>query len=322
MTAQHIPSIQEIKALLRNKNIEVLGGRSHTKASEEYVDVKFHYPKENITWEGSVPTEYRRTGIHANTEIEIVDLLDKTYDLMNPSNYNGWEKEQQDFWSDSNKKVTKPFFDTLKDSKWKCVYCQLPKNPNWARRVQDLKEFGYTIATHTRMFCKNCNRNSTHLIMLKIPRGSITGYETWSPKLRKKIIDVLGNVDAYENRTINSLLPDHKFPEIRWDEKTRQENPDTMSDEEIMGKFQLLSNQRNQQKREVCRNCYQTGKRGTPFGIKFFSEGDENWPKGVLQKGKTAEKGCHGCGWYDLQKWREELNKTLAKKSHKRFLFL
>ena len=146
-----------------------------------------------------------------------------------------------------------------------------------------------------------------------MPRGSETGYETWSPVLRKKILKVLNNVDVYECRQAASLLPDHKFPEIRWDEKTREQNPDDMSEEEIKAKFQLLSNQRNQQKREVCRNCFQTGKRGTPFNVKFFHIGDENWPSKVPARGKGAEIGCHGCGWYDMQKWRDELNKRLEK---------
>lgn len=314
MTEEYIPSLDEIRARIKNENIEVVGGRTHSKASEAYVDVKFHYPKQKLTWDGAIPIEYRRTGVHAKTEEEITELIEKTYDLINPDNYQTWLKDQEEFWKTSNKKVTQPFFESLKDGKWKCVYCQLPRNPNWARRVQDLKEFGYTIATHTKKHCPNCNRNTTQLIMLPIERGGQTGYETWSPNLRKRILSVLGNHDAYENKKRHSLLPDHKFPEIRWDDKTREENPDDMSDEEIRKKFQLLSNQRNQEKREVCRRCYQTNKRGTPYGIKYFYEGDENWPKDVPKRGKKAEVGCHGCGWYDLPTWRERLNQSLQKK--------
>jgi hypothetical protein len=88
-----------------------------------------------------------------------------------------------------------------------------------------------------------------------------------------------------------------------------------MTEQEIKNKFQLLDNQRNQQKREVCRKCFQTNKRGTIFGINYFYEGDENWQtnfinqnKEVVKIGKDAELGCVGCGWYDIQKWRESLN--------------
>jgi hypothetical protein len=312
--AEEVIHAAAIQALVRNKHIRVLGCRTHAKASEKYVDVIFEYPQDKLKWEGAVPIEYRRTGIYAKTEQEIAELLEKTYASKHPQHKEHWLKEGKAFWDAANKKITRAFFEALKDGKWKCVYCQLPPNPNWARRVQDLKEFGYTLSTDTKRFCKNCKRNTTQLIMLHIPRGSRTGYETWSPALRKKILTVLDNFDVYENRKATALLPDHKFPEIRWDEKTKQENPDDMSEEEIKRKFQLLSNQRNEQKREVCRNCFQTGKRGKPFDIPFFHEGDENWPKNVPQRGKGAEKGCHGCGWYDLKAWREALEKRIAKK--------
>lgn len=50
-----------------------------------------------------------------------------------------------------------------------------------------------------------------------------------------------------------------------------------MTDEEIIQKFQLLDNQRNQQKREICRKCFQEGIRGTIYGINYFYEGTEVW---------------------------------------------
>jgi hypothetical protein len=68
----------------------------------------------------------------------------------------------------------------------------------------------------------------------------------------------------------SNLLPDHKFPEIRWGNDTKRDSPEHLNDKEIKEQFQLLSNQRNLQKREVCRQCYQTGDRGYPFGIKYY----------------------------------------------------
>ena len=150
--------------------------------------------------------------------------------------------------------------------------------------------------------------------MLPISRGTIggNGYETWSPALRKRIIKLLGQYDVYETRINSNCLPDHKFSEIRWDENTKGENPDDMTDEQIKEKFQLLTNQRNQQKREVCRSCFQTNKRGIIYGIPFFYKGSEDWDDTIPKKGKEAEKGCIGCGWYDIQKWREELIKYIS----------
>jgi len=84
-----------------------------------------------------------------------------------------------------------------------------------------------------------CNSNKTHLILLPIERGGIAGngYETWSPYLRKRIIKTLGSIDVYENRFNAHCLPDHKFSEIRWDENTKSENPDNMTDDEIRENF-------------------------------------------------------------------------------------
>ena len=133
------------------------------------------------------------------------------------------------------------------------------------------------------------------------------GYETWTPALRKRIIKVLGSIDVYEDTFSPHCLPDHKFSEIRWDDETKGENPDAMADEEIRQKFQLLTNQRNQQKREVCRTCFQTGKRGYPFGIKYYYAGTEDWDPHIPVKGKQAEYGCVGCGWYDIAEWRKQV---------------
>ncbi len=303
-------SIDKITKALGNLPIKVLGFRKHSKASETYVDVSFDLG-ETDWWVGSIPIEYRRTGTFASDEFEIAKLIKKTYESFEKDRLDKWIKEQNSFWDKSNKAVTRPFFDAMLDFNWKCIHCQMPKNPNWARRFQDIKEFGYSTATHTNMYCKNCKGNTTHVMLLPLPKTTETGYETWSPKLRNTIVSTLNNFDEYESRQAHSLLPDHKFPEIRWDSKTRQENPDNMCEDEIKKKFQLISNQRNQQKREVCRQCFQTGMRGKLFGINYFYQGDENWNSKLPKTGVGAEKGCVGCGWYDMGKWRVELNKKI-----------
>ncbi|WP_322169455.1 restriction endonuclease [Acutalibacter caecimuris] len=301
-----------------NRNITIVDKerKKHSKASEEYVHVRFDYP--DTTWDGWVPVEYRRTGIFIKQgEVDkLTAYLNKVYEQMNPINFQSWLKKQEKFWREEkpNAGTTKAFFDSLVKGGWQCVECTLPKNPNWARRIQDLKEFGYTLATDTKRFCPTCGENKTHLILLPIERGNVegNGYETWSPALRKRIIQVLGSIDVYEGTFSAHCLPDHKFSEIRWDENTKVEDPDTMSDEEIRAKFQLLTNQRNQQKREVCRTCFQTGKRGCIYGIPFYYEGDENWDVSIPPKGKDAEKGCIGCPWYDIAEWKRRLLEKLG----------
>jgi len=308
--------IKLIQSKLDDSIIKVIDHRVHSKASEEYIDVIFSYPKEKASWNGSVPVRYRRTGIYAETNDDVVTILKATYIQMHPRTLVQWNKDQNRFWDGSNKKITRPLFEAVRKSfEWTCVVQALPGNTNWARRWQDIKEAGYTTATHTKMYCEVCKKNTTHVLLLPIPRAQETGYETISPKLKQRILSVLNYKDAYEaKRGGKNLIPDHKFPEIRWDNNTRTENQEDMSDQDIKEKFQLLNNQRNLQKREVCRSCYQTGKRGKPFDVDFYYVGNENWPSGVPRIGKKAEEGCVGCGWYDLEKWRSELNKKQSGK--------
>lgn len=294
----------------------------HTKAGEEYIHVTFVYDDPEDFYDVWVPVEYRRTGISIKREDKdgLNQYLNSVYKQMKPQNYSAWLRRQELFWENSRSDVTKPIFDILKDGKWHCRNCEID-NANFARRIQDLKEMGYTIATQINYHCPVCkNKRSTRLMLLPIDRVEIAGngYETWSKELRQRIIRVLGSIDVYENVHSTHLLPDHKFSEVRWDENTKADNPETMSNEEIREKFQLMTNQRNQQKREVCRNCFQTGKRGTIFGIPFYYEGNGNWDRKYPKKGKDAERGCVGCPWYDIQRWRTELNSVLRKEGSKK----
>ncbi len=299
-----------------NRNIKLFPGRTvNTKASEEYVHVIFSYPDANFKWDGWVPVEYRRTGVSIPQEDKdgLAEHLNSVYSQMHPSKYAAWKREQDKYWSATRSVETKDIFYILADGKWHCRNCEI-SNPNFARRIQDLKEFGYTIATHVNYRCPVCGNNrSTRLLLLPINRVELAGngYETWSPALRSRIISVLGGVDVYENAASRSCLPDHKFSEIRWDDDTKAENPADMTDKEIRDKFQLLSNQRNQQKREVCRNCYQTGQRGTIYGISFYYQGGPQWDVEIPTRGKAAEQGCIGCPWYDIARWRKELSNRL-----------
>jgi hypothetical protein len=283
--------------------------RFHAKASEKYIDAVFVY-ESPPPYDCSIPIEYRRTGTEI-TALNIDDYLEEVYEKTNPVNWENWRNEQNIFWATKpNAKITKGFFDVLAQNfKWCCVSCELPPNPNPQRRIQDLKEFGYTLATDTRRHCQVCKKNTTQLLLLPLPRGGISGYETWSKELRERIIKTLDNYDVYEAKIMKKegLLPDHKFPEIRWNNETKRKSLENLTDMEIKNDFQLLTNQRNQQKREICRNCYQTDKRGIIYGIPYFYQGSIDWDTSIPRKGKEAEKGCVGCAWYDIERWRNEL---------------
>lgn len=289
------------------RTYEIVGRlRTHSKASEVYQDVVFSYG--NMKWEGSIPTTYRRANLELSSVAQIQEHIENAYDHCDPKVRKPWLDRQNDFWSTKPKaKVTKKFFDSLLSFHWCCVACDFPTNPNWARRIQDIKDFGYTLSTDTARHCSRCKKNRTHLLLVPFPRAAEMRYENWSKALRKKIIDLLGSLDVYENRKASHLLPDHKFPEIRWDTATPRLDIESLTADQIKKDFQLLTNQRNQQKREVCRACFQTGQRGMVFGIAYFYKGDATWPQDVPRTGKEAEHGCEGCGWYDFRAWRDAI---------------
>ena len=208
-----------------NQNIKILTDHPivNTKASEVYVDVIFTYG--DYSWAGYDPIEYRRTGISIDFEDKekLYPYLNSVYVQMKPNKMDAWKKNQEEFWKTKpGATTTKEFFDTLAEGGWKCGACEMPRNPNPQRRIQDLKEFGYTIATDLSRYCPHCGRNTSQRILLPIIRGGNegNGYETWSPALRKRIVQVLGNIDVYEDVYSPHCLPDHKFSEIRWDDNT------------------------------------------------------------------------------------------------------
>jgi hypothetical protein len=295
-----------------NENIKYdVNLHNHLKASETYVEVHFRYPegREVKSW---IPIEYRRTGLFLKNLDEIESYLENIYPLLDPIHKEKWIEDQEFYWlsEKSNASETKKIFDIISSGEWVCIGCSVD-NSNWARRYQDIKEFGYTFSTKTPVNCNKCNKKTTYVQAVFLPRyhtiASGNAYEVFSPKLRKKIITLLGSYDVYEAKVSNNLLPDHKFPEIRWDKDTKDTNPMNMEDDEIRKKFQLLNNQRNLQKREICRKCYQTGERGIAYGIDYFYAGSRQWENKVPPVGKNAEKGCVGCAWYDFEEWRNSL---------------
>jgi len=306
---------EELQKLVNPKAILIVGLREHSKASERYADVVFYYSSGQ--WDGSIPFHYRRAGLFLEDSTQIANLIKDAYEASKPQNARKWIDGEKRKWNQdrSGKTVTKPFFDALLSLRWSCVDSDLPKNRNWARRIQDIKEMGYILATHTHYPCKKCGRNTTHILLIPLKVTTQTGYELITPALRKRIQNILGYYDAFEGkvRHTDSLIPDHKFPEISWDPKTRQKNLESLTDEEIRAKFQLLDNQRNLQKREVSRQIFQTGKRGTIFGIKYYYVGGEEWPRGISRFGKKSEAGWIGSPWYDIEKWRQSLNRDIER---------
>jgi hypothetical protein len=97
---------------------------------------------------------------------------------------------------------------------------------------------------------------------------------------------------------------------VRWS-KDETYDPD-MTENELHQKFQLLTRQHNLWKSRYCEHCAKTGERGTFIGIDFFAEGGAYWDSNTP---KDSERGCHGCFWYDPEKWRKALNKLIQKEN-------
>lgn len=215
-------------------------------------------------------------------------------------------------------------FDKLKDCNWHCRDC--------AGKDIDSKQYaggggiqGLQRGTKTRpgvviettiAECVDCHRT--------ISCDRWTGeYKASNPasglpnSLQTKIYDHYGYIDTIEQRKrqAHELVIDHRFPMGRWG-VAEEHNSSSMTGDEIQAKFQLLkkdfAGNHNLLKSRACERCIATGKRGYPMGIRFYYEGNEDWPEGCPVSGPNAERGCIGCGWYDMDTWRKALNDYIS----------
>lgn len=298
-------NIDILSNLLVDTGIAVHEFIENNKASENYVRTTF-IQDDGFTWDTVVPYVDRRAGMDIKTEQELADYLISIKPYFQKKAMKRWKAQELNRGLIGGS-VTPLFLKVLLS--FKEEFERFPVNPNSARRIQDIKDAGYTIASVPRSNgLKGYNR-----ILLPIPLHVEMGYETFTPQFKARVIRLLKERNAFEARVTakKALIPDHKFSEVRWDDETKAENSMDMEDDEIIEKFQLLDNQRNQQKREICRKCFQEGVRGTIYGIEFFYEGDKKWNSNIPTVGKAAEKGCIGCPWYDIEKWRKKLNDRL-----------
>ena len=209
----------------------------------------------------------------------------------------------------------------LKDKKWHCRSCayQHVKSEQIAggSGIQGLqrgsaRRLGMVIESRNA-FCQNCQRKTRQDKWNGqfVPSVNLS---TMPASFVERVLSLLDSRDVVERtrRPAGQLTIDHKLPMIRWNEKTSEEqtNYTNMSDSDIFAHFQLLkrsngSVSHNLLKSRSCEKCYETGERGTPFGIKFFYAGNSQW----TPKDKEDPQGCIGCGWYDFNLWRQCLNK-------------
>jgi len=230
-------------------------------------------------------------------------------------------------YENSFDKTTKTYkvYCVLKDKQWHCRECEythigitqiaggsgIQGLQRGSRRRDGLE---ITSANH---LCKKCKKKTRHDMWTG---NFITPLTTasMSTNFSRRVIQLLGSKDIIENTTRipNQLTIDHKLPMLRWNLATSDKQTDykNMSDSDIKDRFQLLkrsngSVSHNLLKSRSCELCWKTGKRGNPFGIKFYYLGTEKWEPSK----KDDPLGCQGCGWYDFAVWRLELNKNLIR---------
>ena len=294
-----------ITAHIDDSQISVIGFAEHSKASEKYVVAEYSFGVAKKVW--YVPYYYRRTNLFIDTEEELVELLKDSKQYLCPETIRQYKstitKELPNLFG-AGSDVTRPIFEMLLENCGEWVCNMDFNNVNSQRRIQDIKEMGFTLATKWE------GRKTFHLL-LPFPQQVAPTYETIPTPIRKRIIQALNNIDAFSGKQASiSILPDHKFSEIRWDKNTPVSN-DNLSEREMREKFQLVPERINQMKREVCRKCFHTGDRGKLNEIDFFYAGNAKWDSRIPKVGKEAEAGCVGCFWYDMTAWRNALNQFI-----------
>lgn len=277
----------------------------HKALCSKYIEVEFVYSEED-KYKCYIPTTDRRINVNFEVTNPVSDSLKKYLEEL----YGLLTKEKREAWKVAHP-IEKPtqrkgklltvLYDFKLHTRDECTN----EDPNMQKTLQNLRDSGYTIPT-----IMISGKGNYQLVPLPLNMNAPQN-ETMSFEFVSRVINLLKEKDAYENKKGHSLLPDHKFPEIRWDSNVAETNNVDITLELAEEKFQLLTTQRNEQKREACKKCFSSGKRQYPFGIKFYYEGEEKWNESIPTVGLAAKEGCKGCGWYDIQKWRKELNKKI-----------
>lgn len=316
--------LKEVQSHLVGTGITVFDIANQNKTLEIYIRTEF-MQDDGFRFNTFVPYySAKYYNLFNETPSEVAAYLISIKQFFSKEKIEKWKEEQKENWANSTSEVTKPMFFQLMsfmpEYKFPDENGNVSDNPN--RRIQELKQRGYHIASIANVPViengKTVKRGGkpmkkTMRYLLPLPTYESHLHEIMTRQFVARVRRVLKYTEAFENKKIvpDFLIPDHKFPEVRWAPGHIDDNPIDMSEEHIKEKFQLLDNQRNEQKREVCRKCYERNERGIAYGIPFFYKGNSKWDSDIPKQGKEAKDGCIGCPWYDFQEWRKHLKKIL-----------
>lgn len=298
--------LKKLQSLLEYDSIFVEASYVHKKLKQKIVKVTF-MQDDGFRFTTYVPYIDLNKRVINETVESIADYLRSIKKYFTKEWIFIWKENEMAKWETkySRKTETKPFFilqlslnlenDTL-------------GNANYASRLRDIRKLGYTL---TSIYVKQNKAYSR--IMLPLPTNTESGYEIVPRCITQTLARIKRCIEAYsgDKMDVDFLLADHKFPESRWDSETATVNAANMSEEEILQKFQLLDNASNLRKKQICESCAESGRRQSIYGISFFYKGNENWDESIPRIGAAAEEGCVGCPWYDIERWKIELNKKI-----------
>ena len=169
-------NIEILTRILKGKNIVVHEFIDNNKASETYVRTTF-IQDNGFKWDTVVPYVDRRAGLNIQTEQELADYLVSIKPYFRKETMESWKKQELKRGLIGGS-VTPLFFNVLLS--FKEEFERFPVNPNSARRIQDIKDAGYTLASVPRPNgLKGYNR-----ILLPLPLHAEMGYETFTPQFK------------------------------------------------------------------------------------------------------------------------------------------
>ena len=185
-------NLNTLSRLLNGTNITVRELIDNNKASETYVRTTF-VQDDGFRWDTVVPYVYRRAGLNIEKEEELAEYLISIKQYFRKEAMENWKKQELKRGLIGGS-VTPLFFNVLLS--FQEEFENLPVNPNSARRIQDIKDAGYTVASVPRPGgLKGYNR-----ILLPLPLNTEMGYETFTPQFKARVIRLLRGRNAFEAR--------------------------------------------------------------------------------------------------------------------------
>lgn len=149
--AVYAPISMAVNPLLEGSGISIGECYSNTKASEYYVAVTFKQD-DGFEWKTVVPYIYRRSGLCLDNDEDVVEYLKSIKKYFTKEAMASWKQTELKRWDDAAEKredkdslVTIEFFKQLLSFK---TEVEMPKNPNPQRRLQTIKDQGYTVAIY------------------------------------------------------------------------------------------------------------------------------------------------------------------------------